>query len=99
MPAADAGGPADPLLAACDNERLQTGLRAGITQRTGLTITGVSNIREVRHTQTLRICRMAVTTQEGESADFVYSLTLRGTTTDYLIIGVNDQRLPGAPTY
>lgn len=97
--AASAQVPADPRLLTCNNPRLQASLRAGIGQRTGLTVTAVTNVRELRHTQAMRICRMHVATREGENADFTYSLTLRGNTTDYLIIGIGNQRLPGAPAF
>ena len=65
----------DQDLARCDSPQIQTGIRNGIANSTGQTITAMTNIATTSRTATAAACTAHITAAGGAEADIVYSLT------------------------
>ena len=80
----------DSPMLRCGNPRLITALRSGVESRTHLTIASLTDVRTVSRAPPNGVCSLHVRTADGQEATYTYTLTLHGTTTDYLITDVTE---------
>ena len=93
---------ADPYDAAgrileCTDSRLQEALRQSINTNAQMNVRTMARARTTTRDRTSTVCAMHVVATSGLEYDVVYTLTLRGSNTDFLITEINAAPAPGTP--